>query len=184
MGPRSTPFLLPSPTPTCTNARAGVHANARTAQFTLRNGLRVFLLVDDEVPLVRASMLMRGGQYASPPDKVRGQQHGIIHGDRLVWPLETLGLPPGCHVRYKRVQSAELVVVRDGGPAAECKRGSHWYECRRHGDLCEYGFCCVRLGVGVWDMPVQHLDSMTSLYRVDLPGNPCSICFQPKRQSK
>ncbi|GLI58631.1 hypothetical protein VaNZ11_000366 [Volvox africanus] len=36
----------------------------------LRNGLRVFLLRDDEVPLVRATLLMRGGQYGSPPDKV------------------------------------------------------------------------------------------------------------------
>ncbi|KAG2498991.1 hypothetical protein HYH03_003177 [Edaphochlamys debaryana] len=39
-------------------------------QTTLRNGLRVFLLRDDEVPLVRASLLMRGGQYASLPDKL------------------------------------------------------------------------------------------------------------------
>ncbi|KXZ52708.1 hypothetical protein GPECTOR_8g103 [Gonium pectorale] len=37
---------------------------------TLRNGLRVFLLRDEEVPLVRVTLLMRGGQYASPPDKV------------------------------------------------------------------------------------------------------------------
>ncbi|PNH03840.1 hypothetical protein TSOC_010067 [Tetrabaena socialis] len=37
---------------------------------TLRNGLRVFLLPDDEVPLVRATLLMRGGQYGSPADKV------------------------------------------------------------------------------------------------------------------
>jgi hypothetical protein len=31
----------------------------------------VFLLPDAEVPLVRGTLLMRGGQYASPPDKVR-----------------------------------------------------------------------------------------------------------------
>ncbi|EFJ50946.1 hypothetical protein VOLCADRAFT_103741 [Volvox carteri f. nagariensis] len=36
----------------------------------LRNGLRVFLLRDEEVPLVRATLLMRGGQYGSPPGKV------------------------------------------------------------------------------------------------------------------
>ncbi|GLC43089.1 hypothetical protein PLESTB_000864300 [Pleodorina starrii] len=36
----------------------------------LRNGLRVFVLRDDEVPLVRATLLMRGGQYGSPPDKI------------------------------------------------------------------------------------------------------------------
>ncbi|GFR43894.1 hypothetical protein Agub_g5024, partial [Astrephomene gubernaculifera] len=37
---------------------------------TLPNGLRIFLLPDPEVPLVRATLLMRGGQYGSPPDKV------------------------------------------------------------------------------------------------------------------
>lgn len=42
-------------------------------QYTLAelpNGLRVFLLEDHEVPLVRGTLLMRGGQHASPADKV------------------------------------------------------------------------------------------------------------------
>ncbi|KAG1669591.1 hypothetical protein FOA52_006364 [Chlamydomonas sp. UWO 241] len=37
---------------------------------TLPNGLRVLLLEDHEVPLVRGTLMMRGGKYASPPDKV------------------------------------------------------------------------------------------------------------------
>lgn len=36
---------------------------------TLPNGLRLFLLEDHEVPLVRGSLLMRGGEYASPKGK-------------------------------------------------------------------------------------------------------------------
>lgn len=39
-------------------------------EYTLLNGLRVFLLEDHEVPLVRGSLLMAGGQYASPSDKL------------------------------------------------------------------------------------------------------------------
>ncbi len=38
-------------------------------QFALSNGLRVFLLEDHELPVVQGSLLMRGGQRASPPDK-------------------------------------------------------------------------------------------------------------------
>ena len=38
-------------------------------QFALGNGLRVFLLEDHELPVVQGSLLMRGGQRASPPDK-------------------------------------------------------------------------------------------------------------------
>jgi hypothetical protein len=40
-------------------------------QLTLSNGLRVFLLEDHELPVVRGSMLIKGGQRASPADKVR-----------------------------------------------------------------------------------------------------------------
>ena len=40
------------------------------AQVTLRNGLRVFLVEDHDVPLVKASLLFRGGMRNSPPDKV------------------------------------------------------------------------------------------------------------------
>lgn len=39
-------------------------------QVRLDNGLRVFLLEDHEVPLVKATLLMKGGARASPPDKV------------------------------------------------------------------------------------------------------------------
>ena len=39
------------------------------AQFALANGLRVFLLEDHELPVVQGSLIMRGGQRASPPDK-------------------------------------------------------------------------------------------------------------------
>ena len=38
--------------------------------MVLDNGLRVFLLEDHEVPLVKATLLMKGGARASPPDKV------------------------------------------------------------------------------------------------------------------
>ena len=40
------------------------------AQVTLPNGLRVFLAEDHELPLVRGTLLMRGGQRAAPADKV------------------------------------------------------------------------------------------------------------------
>ena len=40
------------------------------AQLTLSNGLRVYLLEDHDVPLVKASLLFRGGMRTSPPDKV------------------------------------------------------------------------------------------------------------------
>ena len=36
----------------------------------LDNGLRVFLLEDHEVPLVKATLLIKGGARASPADKV------------------------------------------------------------------------------------------------------------------
>ena len=39
-------------------------------QVTLANGLRVFLLEDHEVPVVHGTVLMRGGQRASPGDQV------------------------------------------------------------------------------------------------------------------
>lgn len=39
-------------------------------EVVLDNGLRVFLLEDREVPLVKASLLMKGGARASPADKV------------------------------------------------------------------------------------------------------------------
>lgn len=39
-------------------------------EAVLSNGLRLFLVEDHEVPIVRASLLMRGGMRASPPDKV------------------------------------------------------------------------------------------------------------------
>lgn len=42
------------------------------AQVTLSNGLRVFLAEDHELPLVRGTLLMRGGQRAAPPSAVGG----------------------------------------------------------------------------------------------------------------
>ncbi|MEW5306139.1 MAG: hypothetical protein WDW36_008628 [Sanguina aurantia] len=39
-------------------------------RVVLPNGMRVLLLQDREVPLVRGELLMRGGQYASPADKI------------------------------------------------------------------------------------------------------------------
>ncbi|KAL3137574.1 hypothetical protein ABBQ38_004857 [Trebouxia sp. C0009 RCD-2024] len=39
-------------------------------EVRLDNGLRVFLLEDHEVPLVKATLLMKGGARASPADKV------------------------------------------------------------------------------------------------------------------
>ncbi|KAK9830103.1 hypothetical protein WJX72_009788 [[Myrmecia] bisecta] len=42
----------------------------RTEQVVLPNGLRVFMMEDHEVPLVKGLLFMRGGQRASPPDKV------------------------------------------------------------------------------------------------------------------
>lgn len=45
----------------------------RYQQITLNNGLRVFLLEDHELPVVRGSLLMRGGTRASPDDKVAGR---------------------------------------------------------------------------------------------------------------
>ena len=51
-------------------------------ELRLRNGLRVYLVEDHEVPAVRGSLLMRGGMRASPPDKVR---------------LPVLGVPAALH---------------------------------------------------------------------------------------
>ena len=39
-------------------------------QVRLDNGLRVYLLEDHEVPLVKATLLMKGGARSSPADKV------------------------------------------------------------------------------------------------------------------
>lgn len=46
------------------------HSPVQGLQVRLDNGLRVFLLEDHEVPLVKATLLMKGGARASPPDKV------------------------------------------------------------------------------------------------------------------
>ena len=48
------------------------HVSPLLSKAVLPNGLRVFLLEDHEVPLVRGTLVMRGGRYASPQDKVRG----------------------------------------------------------------------------------------------------------------
>lgn len=53
-------------------------------QMVLDNGLRVFLLEDHEVPLVKGTLLMKGGARASPPNKV----------------LAAVLLIPGCYPSY------------------------------------------------------------------------------------
>lgn len=40
-------------------------------QEVLPNGLRVLIVEDHEVPLVQGVLMMRGGKYASPSDKVK-----------------------------------------------------------------------------------------------------------------
>lgn len=40
-------------------------------ELQLPNGLRLFLMEDHEVPAIRGTLLMLGGQRASPPDKAR-----------------------------------------------------------------------------------------------------------------
>ena len=56
----------------------------------LENGLRVFLLEDHEVPLVKATLLMKGGARASPPDKVNLLLHPLHgQGSKTVYTLMT-----------------------------------------------------------------------------------------------
>ena len=52
--------------------------------MVLDNGLRVFLLEDHEVPLVKGTLLMKGGARASPQNKV----------------LAAVLLIPGCYPNY------------------------------------------------------------------------------------
>ena len=61
------------------------HVSPLITQAVLPNGLRVFLLEDHEVPLVRGTLVMRGGRYASPQDKVcvsGGGEGGSCSGPR------------------------------------------------------------------------------------------------------
>ena len=53
----------------CLRFVRNTRSSAVGLQVVLDNGLRVFLLEDHEVPLVKATLLMRGGARASPPDK-------------------------------------------------------------------------------------------------------------------
>ncbi len=53
----------------CSRHVRNTRSSAVSLQVVLDNGLRVFLLEDHEVPLVKATLLMRGGARASPPDK-------------------------------------------------------------------------------------------------------------------
>jgi zinc protease len=39
-------------------------------QVTLSNGMRLFVLEDHELPLIRLSALIRGGSINEPPEKV------------------------------------------------------------------------------------------------------------------
>jgi zinc protease len=49
----------------------------------LNNGLRVFLVEDHEVPLVKGTLAMRGGQRAVPAQKVHfpTSRAGLVHGE-------------------------------------------------------------------------------------------------------
>lgn len=47
-------------------------------ELVLPNGLRVFLIEDHEVPLLKGTLLMRGGQRASPTEKVRRGGEGRL----------------------------------------------------------------------------------------------------------
>lgn len=67
------------------------HATRIPAQVTLPNGLRLLLLRDTEVPLVRGSLLMAGGQAASPGDKVGAKRVQI---DSRIFTL-CHGITPG-----------------------------------------------------------------------------------------
>lgn len=40
--------------------------------MTLGNGLKVFLAEDHELPLVRGTLIMRGGQRAAPASRIGG----------------------------------------------------------------------------------------------------------------
>lgn len=84
-------------------------------QVTLKNGLRVFLLEDHELPVVRGSLLMRGGQRASPDDKVRG-----VGWVGPACQLCTGGPGHGTHLHTPQVGLASLsaAVQRSGGSAS------------------------------------------------------------------
>ena len=62
------------------------HVSPLLSKAVLPNGLRVFLLEDHEVPLVRGTLVMRGGRYASPQDKVRGVL--VMRGGRYASPQD------------------------------------------------------------------------------------------------
>ena len=54
-------------------------------QVTLSNGLRVFLLEDHELPLVRGSLLMRGGQRARCGDMTLTPRPDPDSGPSKAW---------------------------------------------------------------------------------------------------
>ena len=58
-----------SSTAGCSRAGQGGDGHA-LLQVMLPNGLRIFMLEDHEVPVVHGTLLMRGGQRASPSNKV------------------------------------------------------------------------------------------------------------------
>ncbi len=91
-------------------------------QITLKNGLRVFLLEDHELPVVRGSLLMRGGTRASPADKVCAW--GGWGGE------STAALPLPCLTRVRR---AWQVLGKPACPAARalaCASGCACSACR------------------------------------------------------
>jgi hypothetical protein len=73
----------------------------------LENGLRVFLVEDHEVPLVKGTLAMRGGQRAVPAEKVHfpTSRAGLRHGEGGKGGHAQLGMPcmSGSSVRYLAV---------------------------------------------------------------------------------
>ena len=74
-------------------------------QVTLPNGLRVFLAEDHELPLVRGTLLMRGGQRAAPPESVGAQMLR-----RLWWCFVVL-----CRLQAGSIREGVLTVIDDTG---------------------------------------------------------------------
>lgn len=67
---------------------------ALSVQVTLPNGLRIFLLEDHEVPIVHGNLLMRGGQRASPSNKVSptAPPHALVEREKFTSPFSQPGL--------------------------------------------------------------------------------------------
>ena len=85
------------------------------AQVVLRNGLRVFLVQDPDVPLVKGTLRFRGGLRASPAEKV-GQGCVNTHARMCL----QLALPALQHVTEDAVAHARTQIA--------CRSASHPYQ--------------------------------------------------------